>query len=154
MREGRTYTTQFDSLTVTAADNLLQLATGTALIVEILEARIGQENLEGDAAAQMLEIAWLRQTGVATGAGATPVPHNQNIAAATATALKTITVDGASPTTIFEDSFNMQAGWLYLPVPEARIWMGVSEFLALHLPNAPTGSPVMNGSITFTEYNV
>ena len=154
MIDGRTYTVGFNSLTVTTADNLIQLATGATVIAEILEARLGQENLEGDAAAQMLEVAWLRQTGVATGANPVARPHNQNEGTATVTIKDTITGDGAGPTTFFEDSWNMQAGWLYVPTPESRIWMGISEFLALHLPNSPTGSPVMYGSITFREYDV
>ncbi len=61
----------------------------------------------------------------------------------------TVAADG-SPATLLADSFNVQAGWRYMPVVEERIVLEKDQRLVVRI-TAPAGGLTLNGSLAFEE---
>jgi hypothetical protein len=55
-----------------------------------------------------------------------------------------------SPVTLLADSFNVQAGCRYLPVPEERIVLEKDPRLVVRI-TAPAGEVTLNGTLVFEE---
>lgn len=60
------------------------------------------------------------------------------------------TTEGTLTTNMYSDSFNWVNGWIYLPVPEERIWIVGAGIIGLRLPTAPP-SLTINAGMTFGE---
>ena len=151
------YSITFNAIAVTAVQDLLTLEATSVSMLEILSARLGQTTDYGDAAAEGLRVRWVRHTAVGSaGATVTPVNHSAGGEAATGTYRRNDTTQGAGSVVIMEDVWNIQAGWLYVPIPEERIWVPPSgtgnDVLSLTLPAAPADSVTMSGSITFIQH--
>lgn len=151
---GRAYTASFAEIAVTAAQDALEISAATDGVVEILSCRISQSTDEGDAQAEMLPITISRAaTSGSGGAAVTPRPHVLGHPAFGGGAERNNTTQAGTPVVIVADAFNVQAGWLYVPVPEERIWLPPSGIAVVTLNVAPADSLTMNGSITFAEYD-
>jgi hypothetical protein len=60
-----------------------------------------------------------------------------------------VAADGA-PVTLVADSFNVQAGWRHLPVPEERIVLEAGQRLVARI-TAPADEITLNGTLVFEE---
>ena len=58
---------------------------------------------------------------------------------------------GGSLQVLYNDTFNIQVGFLYQPVPEERITVTPSDRFTVELVNAPADALTMSGTITFEE---
>ncbi len=151
--QGLMYTARFSS-TESLAQDLLSLTVLAPNMALLHSVRIGQNSLAGDAAAEMAEIQIARAAVIgSSGSVVTPLPHMNGAPAASpdATCRTSDTTPAASPQIILSDTFNLQAGWLYLPTPEERIQISSdagAENLVITLPNAVT-SAGFAGSMTF-----
>lgn len=106
-----------------AIEDLFELFPAANNPICIHSIRMGQSSLEADANAGMARVSIRRDTASGTGTSATPRPLSPGCEAADATAEYAHTVDAAGTETILiEDAWNVQAGWLYLPTPEERLW--------------------------------
>lgn len=151
---GRAYTASFAEIAVTAIQDALEVVAPSDGVVEILSARMSQSSDEGDAQAEMLPVTISRAaTSGSGGASVTPRPHVVGHPAFGGTAERNNTTQAGTPTVIIADCFNVQAGWLYVPVPEERIWLPPSGIAVMTLNVAPADSLTMSGSITFAEYD-
>ena len=116
--------------------------------------RIGQFSDAGDADAEMLEVRVVRYTGAqgATGGIAgDETPHEVGMPASGVVSHIGSTTLSATTTTIMEDSFNVQAGWLYLPTPEERIWVTAGAGIAFVCVAAPNDIITITASCTYEE---
>jgi hypothetical protein len=151
---GRIYTAVFQDVTVSAVQDLFELtcpATGMAVVHSV---RVGQITLLGDANAGMLEIGLTRRTAGGSGGtgGITPSPHHEGGPTCGLTVdINHTTTDDSGATVVLLDVFNIQAGWLYVPTPEERVWIPPSGILSVELHDAPASATSMSGSITFEE---
>lgn len=156
---GRVYTASFDDVSVSAAQALFNVATGTSgspllFAVSIHSIVLGQRTLT---AWEAKPLRFTRTTGAYTpssgGAAPTPRPHNPGDAAATATARTNDTTQNSGGTTItlITDEWVFLNNYLYLPPPEDRIILAPGQSFQLVLPTAPSGSTSCSGSVTFEE---
>ncbi len=156
---GRIYTASFDDISISAAQALFNIATGTsgsplAMAVAIHEITLAQRTLTSWEAKPL---RWIRTSGAYTtssgGNSATPRPHNFGDAAATATARINDTTVASSGTgvTIKTGEWIFLNEFLYLPAPEDRIILPPGQCFQLTLPTAPSAAMSASGSITFEE---
>lgn len=157
--QGHVYTAAFGGVSVTAIQDLFELAAAAGVPVEILSIRIGQSSDAGDAEAEMLRVQISRVNPTVTsgslGTTLTPEQHSAASPAASTVVEANNTTQATSSTTIdpiVEDTFNVQAGWLYMPTPEERILIEGGATVVVELPVAPNDALTMSGSITFMEY--
>ncbi len=151
---GYVYSSVVESISVTAVQDFLEITAPADAVVVIHSVRIGGESPDaGDAEAEILPI---RLTKYATGGsgGTLNIARTAHVNGAPASASvvdRNNTTQGGTPIVQISDSWNVQAGWLYLPTPEERIVLGASEILAIELPVAPADAILMSGTITFEE---
>jgi hypothetical protein len=156
---GRIYTASFDDVSISAAQTLFNVATGTSgsplnMAVAIHMIVLGQRSLTSWEAKPL---RFTRTSGAYTissgGASATPRPHNFGDAAATATARTNDTTSNAAGTevTLMTDEWVFLNNYLWLPAPEDRIILPPGQSFQLKLPTAPSGATSCSGSITFEE---
>lgn len=153
---GRIFTISFDSVAVSVAQDLFALQPPADHMIELISARIGQSDIEGDANAEMLPITIGRAAVIGSG-GSTPVPRPHNAGAAAATGVYHANDDtpAASQTVVLADCWNLQGGWLYVPTPEERIWLSTvttADILTIN-SGAPLASTTMSGSLTFNLHD-
>lgn len=147
---GRVYSSSFNGATISAGRDLITLTTPSDTVVRLLSAFIGQSSDAGDAEAEMLTIGITRYASAGTGTANTPRPHNVGHAAAGSTVV-TDAANGTTPTELLVETFNVQAGWLYSPVPEEMIWVAPSDVISIELHDAPGDALTMSGRLTFEE---
>lgn len=155
---GMRYTTLFDGVAVTVAQDFFELTVPSDAAVIIHEVHIGQGTEEADAQAEMLRILLKRGIGATSGSGGsthTPAKLETGQAAAGSTVeinnTTAATAGGGSLTTFKADAFNVQIGWHYVPTPESRPVLSPSEILVVNLPDAPADSITFSGYIVFEE---
>ena len=149
---GLVYTASIEQIAVSAIQDLFEITAPADAVVELLAVRVGQDTEEGDAAAEMLPIQITRySTGGSGGATLTSRPHHVGGPAAGSTVDRNNTTQGGTPVVVLSDAFNVQAGWLYQPIPEERIYVSPSDILAIELPVAPADAMTVSASITFKE---
>jgi hypothetical protein len=154
---GRLYTAVFQAVAVTAAQDLISLLTTAASPVRVHYFSCGQSSDFGDAQDELLRIRI--QRGMTTvGSGGTvpavnPIDAANTMAAATvARANDTTAASAGTITQIWEECFNVRAGYIFMPTPEMRPTIAVSTRLAFNLVAAPADSLTMSGTIVFEEY--
>jgi len=149
---GRIYTVSVVGVAVAAAQDFFSITAAADMVICIHEVRIGQTTEFGDAAAEMLDVALERYATIGSiGSTPTAAPHNTGDAASSPTALHANdTTQGVTPTVLIGDAFNVQAGWLYVPTPETRIYIPPSGVFAVTV-SAPADSVTFSGSMTYEE---
>lgn len=151
---GRVYTASIEQVAVTAAQDLFDMAAPSTGMVEILSVFVGQSSDAGDAEAELLPVQITRYASAGSGGTSmTPRPHQVGHAASGVSVNRNVTTQGTTPTVVYSEVFNVQAGWLYQPVPEERIWVPPSGVIAVELPTAPTDSITVSARLTFAEYD-
>lgn len=153
---GRFYTSVFQAVAVTAAQDLLSLLAPAATILKVHYFSCGQSSDAGDAQDELLRIRI--QRGMTTvGSGGTapamnPIDAQNTMAAlATARANDTTAASSGTITQIWEECFNVRSGYIYMPIPELRPTVAVSTRLAFNLVAAPSDSLTMSGTIVWEE---
>ncbi len=153
---GLMYTAEFSVTGATAVQDLFSLLCSDPDMGVLHKIVIGQENIEGDVNAEMLDIAIGRAGAVGSvGSAPTPRPHMNGAPAASITCRANDTTPAATPTFIYRDSFNLQAGWIYAPTPEERYLMSAASganVLIVKLLTAPKSATDFNGSIVWEEF--
>jgi len=147
---GRIYTASV-SVAVTAIQDFFEVNAPADAAVAIHRIFIGQSSDAGDAQAEMLRVQISRSTGTAGSGGSVPTarPHEVGSPAYGGTVEANNTTQAGTTTVLFEEAFNVQAGWYFVPTPEERIIISPSGVLVVELPAAPADSLTMEGSITF-----
>ena len=155
---GRMYSVPFSAVSVSAAQDLFEVLASTAKPIVLHEIIIAQSSDYGDAAAEGLGILVKKATGSYTsgsgGSTVTPAKHSTNDAAAGPTAeinnTSQASAGSGALTTIRAEAFNVQAGWQYLPPPEARITFLPAEAIVVSI-TAPADAVTMSGTLVFEE---
>jgi hypothetical protein len=147
----RVYSAVFAGVAVTAAQDLFELNAPSTGVVEILSCRLGQSSDYGNTEAEGLRIGIHRSTGASGSGGSAPTarPHNPLDTAYAGTVEANNTTVATTLTQILSDVWNIQAGWLYVPIPEERIVIPPSGRLVFNLPAAPADSLTMSGTLTW-----
>jgi len=133
------------SASVSTAITVLQIATGTTCPALILSAGASQR---GSTISAQEELAFVRKTAAATVTAAVigthlfklrtgdPTPALQLGAALTGVIA---TAEGTDGDVCFRSGFNVLNGWVYLPVPEERLFIPAAGILGLKYMTAPGG---------------
>jgi hypothetical protein len=158
MSLGRLYTVQFNSVAVTAVQDLFELVVPSDAVMVLRSIRITQESDAGDSASEQLAFQIKRGVGSTSGSGGT-VPSVNKIqtgdAAAGITAEANNTTQaiagGGSLTTLLEECENIHAGWLHAPPPDERFIFSPSEVCIIALQTTPADSLTMSGTVVVEE---
>lgn len=158
------YTIVMDQQTVVADETLICLRAATAWasrgsLLTILECRVSQS---GTSTSQELGIKLAQKASafgtftsttpspLAVGGVASAIAGSTSVAAASAGT--DASAEGAGTVTdILVDAFNNLNGWLYVPVPEARITVGPDLTFIVKLIGTPTTLTGWNATLTFLE---
>lgn len=152
---GRVYTVTFAAVSVTAAQDFFTIPSSSTQTIKALSAFIGQSSDAGDASAELLRVRVRRASGAYTQGtgGTTPTanPHHFSDAAYGGSIHANDTTPGSGGTiaTIMEETFNVQSGWYWTPIPEEALILSPSQFLIVDLPAAPADALTMSGRVTF-----
>ncbi len=150
---GRIYTANI-SIAVTAAQDFFEVNAPSTGIVVIHRIFLGQSSDAADAQAEMLRVHLARSTSGGAGSGGSSItarPHAFGHAAYGGTVEANNTTEATTQTSIYEEAFNVQAGFYWVPTPEERIIIPPSGIFIVGLAAAPNDSLTMQGSITFEE---
>jgi len=138
-----------------AVQDLVAVKAASGVVFKVLECRVAQA-FSATSAQQRVRLSRLTATAtLGSGGDATPdtQKHETGDAAMASTAhtndTTQATTSGAK-STIFEDAFNMLAGFVYTPIPEAQLIFAPGEAFVLEFPSAPT-SGAYNGAVTIEE---
>lgn len=156
---GRIYTASFDDVSISAAQTLISVATGTAaayleMVVAVHMVTLGQRTLT---TWEAKPLRFIRTSGSYTtssgGSAPTPRPLNFGDPAATATcrANDTTPASGGTGVTLITDEWVLLNNYLWLPPPEDRIILAPGQSLQIYLPTATSGATSASGAITFEE---
>ena len=141
---------------VSTAITILQIATGAAVPLEILSAQLGQD---GSTVSAQEKVAFVRKSAAATVTAAAAGTHlfktktgdpTSGVQLGTALTGVIASAEGTDTDVLYETGFNVLNGWVYLPVPEERIYMPGGAFLGLKFRTAPA-SATWQMQITFRE---
>lgn len=134
---------------------------GTAgCLLEVVRCTISQN--ETETSNQLGAIIARKVTAFGTYTSTTPTPHiigaaASGIAGGTAGAAATAGTDASAEgagtvTTIHAEGFNNLNGWLWVPTPEERIWVGPDQAIIVKLRGTPTTLTGWNASLTYLEH--
>lgn len=159
-----TYNVVMDNQTIIADSELVTIRAATAWssrasLLSIIRMSVSQR---GTTTGQQLGIRWgLKASAFGTFTAATPVPIALGtvasaITGSTTNAASSAGVDssanGAGTLTVLGvDAFNNLNGFLWVPTPEERIWVGPDLTFLLQLQGTPTTLTGWNATVTFQE---
>lgn len=143
------YAVRADGASLTAAGSLIEITAPADGILEVTRIRVGQSN---QSASEQSEVIVRRMSSASTGSSATPAPLGGFAAAGATARIPTFTADGSASTTIFDEGFNLLAGWEWVAVSEfQRIVVPPSGILNVRLDVAPAAARTMFALIEFVE---
>lgn len=144
-----TYSVVAEAQTISTAITILELTAPATGSVQLLRAWVQQSSSTTSA---MARVQILRKTATITGTATPPTVRSFEVGHATTgvTVKWKATAEGTDGNILHSEAFNILNGWLYLPVPEERIWIPPSGLLALKFPAAPTSADYTFG-MTFAE---
>ena len=159
-----TYVVAMANQTIIADSELITIRAATAWssrasLLQILRLNVSQQ---GTATSQQLGIRWgLKASAFGTFTSTTPAPTAigtvaSAIAGSTSNAASSAGTDssangGGTLTVMGQEGFNNLNGWLWIPTPEERIWVGPDLTFVLQLQGTPTTLTGWNATLTFTE---
>lgn len=132
----------------------LQLATPTNTGLLIHEFVIGQE--ASTTSAQAVLTAQRRSTASTLPTAGTAVsldptgPATRLASSTTTNAYGIASATGTAGAALHRWTFNVLSGLLYVPTPDARIAMDISQFLTFQFPTAPANN-IYSGHIVYEE---
>lgn len=145
---GRKYVALMEGVSISTAISLIEFTAPSDAIVELLEAWVTQDASE-TSTQEVIQI--LRKTAAGTGTSFTPRLLEASDAAFGGTARTNMTAEGTAGDILRRESFNILNGWLYLPVPEARIKVAPSGILAIKFAVAPAAAITISAGMIFRE---
>lgn len=131
------------SATISTAITAMQIGTPAGGPCVILSASASQR---GSTTSAQEELSFTRKSAGATVTAASVGTHlfkksagdpTPSLTLSTTTTGVVATAEGTDTDIAFREGFNVLNGWKYLPVPDERIFMGVSAFLGLKFATAP-----------------
>lgn len=159
-----TYTVSMANQTIIADSEMITLRAATAWssrgsLLEVIRMTCNQA---GTATAQALAVRWgLKASAFGTFTSTTPAPTviggvASAIAGSTSNAAASSGTDssanGAGALTVLgQEGFNNLNGWLWVPVPEERIWVGPDLTIVLQMQGTPTTLTNWSATMTFRE---
>ncbi|HQQ75760.1 MAG TPA: hypothetical protein PLB01_00275 [Thermoanaerobaculia bacterium] len=145
----RVYDITQKNVSLTAAvQTVIEFTAATNQTVVVLRAWISQS---GSTTSAQQNVNLIRKTAAGTNAtapNANPVDASDTAFAGTVRGL--CTTEGTLGVDLIADSFNWVNGWIWLPVPEERIYVKGGAILGLRLPTAPPAL-TCNAGITVGE---
>ena len=159
------YTVTMENQTIVADATLVIIhaasSWGTAgCLLEIVRCTISQN--ETETSQQLGAILARKVSAFGTYTSTTPTPHIVGAAAsgitggtagAAATAGTDASAEGAGTvTTIHAEGFNNLNGYVWIPTPEERIWVGPDQAFILKLRGTPTTLTGWNATVTYLEH--
>ena len=157
---GRMYSAQFAGVAAAAQQDLFQITAPSTRVVCIHGITVSQGgggNDVGDAQEEFLTLLMKRSTSASTtgSGGSTPtivgLESGAPAAGSVVMANNTTRVTGGTAYTIHSDSWNVRANFIWIPTPEMRPWLGISERFTLELGTTPADAVNTNGTIYFEE---
>jgi hypothetical protein len=158
------YSINMSAQTIVADASVICLRAATALssrgsILKIIEVRVSQQ---GTSTSQQLGIIIGQKVAAfGTFTATTPSPLvvggvASGITGSTSVAAASAGTDGSaegagSVTNIITDGFNNLSGWLYVPVPEARITVSIDLAIVVKIVGTPTTLTGWNAVLTYLE---
>lgn len=135
------------STTTSTAITIQQVTAPAGTMAEFTRAWVNQSTITTSAATR---IQLLRKSTPATVTSATPalmglgMQASKCVGGTGATGI-TATAEGADGAVFIEEGFNIVGnGWLYLPVPEERLYI-INNTIGLKFPTAPTSAGWISG---------
>lgn len=155
---GRMYAVTFENVAVTAAQDFFEISPADDKPVLIHAIYLSQSTDVGDAAEEMLRVTIKRghTTSGSGGSAPTPAPLGSSAGAAagfTAEVNNTTIASAGTAVDLHAETFNIRAGLVYIPTPEAR--PGASQAnttLVVRLMAAPADSLSMSGTMIVEEF--
>lgn len=154
MARWATYTVRLAPTAQTAAKTLLQVKAGNAAL-ELVRVKAFQTN---KTASEQWEMQVLRKSAAATVTSFTPLKMDPNdptslAVGGTAATGTNASAEGTDGDILDDDGWNIINGaWLYLPVPDDRIWVPPAGIIAVKLNTAPAASTTIGIELSFNEY--
>lgn len=153
----RMYVVTFEGVAVVAAQDFFELSPADDKPLLVHGVYLSQSSDVSDVAEEMLRVTIKRghTTSGSGGSAATPAPLPSSAGAAAGFAAEinnTTPASAGTAVTLHADTFNVRAGWAYIPTPEAR--PGASQAnttLVVRLEAAPADSLTMSGTIVVEE---
>lgn len=153
MAHGNVYTIVRPRVVTSTAITIIQVKAGVNYGFEIIRAWISQHLSTTSA---QIQASLIRKSGAATVTagvlGTTVLKQDPNaptpdlVLSTTGTGI-TASGEGADSDEIYPDGFNVLNGWLYLPVPEERIFVPVNGIIALKHLVAPASHTLTAGIV-------
>jgi hypothetical protein len=159
-----TYTVTMANQTIIADSEMITIRAATSYssrgsVLQIIRMSVTQS---GTSTSQQLAVRWgLKASAFGTFTSTTPAPvavgtiasaiagSTSNAAASSGT---DASANGAGTLTVLgQEGFNNLNGWLWVPVPEERIWLGPDLSFVLQLQGTPTTLTGWNAMLTFQE---
>ncbi len=145
----RVYSATTEIAAVAAAQTVLTVAAPADAVVVILRAYLDQLDLT---ASEMLRAHLQKASAAGTGTGVTAEPHEEGDAAFGGTVLEDHSVEPTYTGIPYEnEQFNALNGWVWVPMPEERIYLSPSEIIGLSLDNAPSAGTTIAAGLVFGE---
>lgn len=157
MEAGFVYSSVIEGITITTAtmpQDMFELTAPSDGMCILLGVRIGGQSPDvGDAEAEVLPVFLTKYaTGGSGGTAAIAMQAHRNGAPASGSVVdRNNDTQGGTPLVVHADSWNVQAGWLYLPLPDERHEIGASEIIAVELPVDVGDDLTINATITWRE---
>lgn len=148
----RIYSAVFEEVAVTVVQDLFEIVAPADGIVVVHGIWVSQSSDAGDVASEQVNI--LIHRGSTSGSGGstlTPSPLDFGDPAFGGVVEANNTTQATEGTQLFSDSFNVMAGWQFLPTPEMRLVIPPSGRLIVELQTAPADSLTMSGTVVFEE---
>lgn len=153
---GRFFSVPFTAVAVAAAQDLFEITVGTRPI-RLHEIVVDQSSDSGDAQAESLVVSIKRGVGATAGSGGstvTPVRHGSGDTAPGTTAkvnnTTQATAGSGTLTVIRSETFNVQSGYQYLPIPSQILAFLPGETCVVST-TVPADSLTMSGTLVFEE---
>jgi hypothetical protein len=152
----RVYTTSFQAVSVSAAQDMLYLLTSSTVPIEIHSVTLSQKTLT---AWEGKDFTFRRLTATVTagsgGASVTPVAHTPNDTAAATTARRndtTVATTSGSNTVIKPFNWLLLNEFYWSPAGyDDRIIIAPNTAFVIRLDTAPSAAMTASGEITFAE---
>lgn len=152
---GLIYTSVFQAVAVTAAQDLMSLLTTSACPIKLHYFSCGQNTDFGDAQEEILRIRIRRGMTTVGSGGSAPaaVPQLRGGRAALSTprANDTTAASGGTIEEVWEELWNVRTPFIWMPTPQIQPDCDVSMRIAFNLPVAPADSLTMSGTVVWEE---
>lgn len=160
---GIMFSAVFENYSVTnaaGAQDLFELNTGSANPITIHKVILTNTSSAdvGDAQQEQLRILFEHNTGGSGGSGGatvTPVDLNRGTAQTATTVVdrgNTTQHSAGTQVSLWAEAWNVHSGFYWIPTPECRIHIPVSQWFMVALEAAPADDLTMSGTIVFEEH--